>query len=280
MLINSSPHRPPRVATIVKSVRLDGMTVARKIHAPLMRLDEHVHDDAKILFVLSGAFTEKVGASKFTCDRGSVLLRGPGVPHVNDYGPRGADCLIVSVTPDRLASDTAIATAFAQPASFRGIVADHARRIHEELSFYDDDAARLAMEGLALELLAAVGRLNERRTTRVPPRCVQLARDVLVAHYATRMYMSDVAATVGVHPVYLARAFRSHFKCSPGEFVRRLRLDEAKRSLVETGLTLAEIALLSGFSSQSHFSTSFRKYTGQTPKSYRASFGSTVLPGS
>jgi AraC family transcriptional regulator len=275
--MNSSHHRPPWVSKVVKSVRLDGMTVARKIHAPLVRLDEHVHDDAKILFVLSGAFTEKVGANEFTCDRGSVLLRGPGVPHANDYGPRGADCLIVSVAPDRVASDTTIATAFARPAAFRGIVADHARRIHEELTFYDDDAARLAMEGLALELLAAVRRLNGNRTTRVAPKCIQLARDVLLAQYATPINISDVAASVGVHPVYLARAFRSYFKCSPGEFVRRLRLDEAKRRLIETRQSLAEIALLSGFASQSHFSTSFRKSTGQTPKSYRASFGWTVF---
>jgi len=49
------------------------------------------------------------------------------------------------------------------------------------------------------------------------------------------------------------------------------RLDRAERLLAETDLSLCQVALDSGFSDQSHFSSCFRKSFGESPRSFRRS---------
>ena len=56
---------------------------------------------------------------------------------------------------------------------------------------------------------------------------------------------------------------------SPYAYVVECRIEEAKRQLLETGASLAEIALATGFGSQSHFTTRFRRSTGVTPRVFR-----------
>lgn len=72
--------------------------------------------------------------------------------------------------------------------------------------------------------------------------------------------------------------FQRCFGCAPGEYMRRLRVDHARRTL-ERGLDpLSEVALDAGFSDQSHLTRLFRRYLGTTPGSYRAAFETTGPP--
>jgi AraC family transcriptional regulator len=76
---------------------------------------------------------------------------------------------------------------------------------------------------------------------------------------------------VGVHPVTLARGFRRAYGCTLGEYVRRQRIENACRQLLDSAASLAEIALANGFADQSHFSNTFHRYTVMTPARYRRS---------
>jgi AraC family transcriptional regulator len=51
-------------------------------------------------------------------------------------------------------------------------------------------------------------------------------------------------------------------------------MERAKRLLIETKMPVAELALVCGFSSQSHFTVAFRKHAGLTPRKYRAAASS------
>jgi AraC family transcriptional regulator len=81
--------------------------------------------------------------------------------------------------------------------------------------------------------------------------------------------VAEIAAAVGVHPLHLARTFRRFFNCSPGEYLRKCRIQLAANLLLGSKKTLAEIALISGFADQSQFTRSFRQYTGNTPANFR-----------
>jgi AraC family transcriptional regulator len=73
------------------------------------------------------------------------------------------------------------------------------------------------------------------------------------------------ANQVGKHPVHLAREFRRHFGQTAGEYQRRLRLERAEQLLRNPAMPLADIALKSGFCSQSHLSRSFKSAYSMTP---------------
>jgi AraC family transcriptional regulator len=70
--------------------------------------------------------------------------------------------------------------------------------------------------------------------------------------------------------VYLAAAFRNYQRCRIGDYVGQLRVESACRALLTSDVSLLELALAAGFSSQSHFSRIFKQLTGQTPAQYKA----------
>jgi transcriptional regulator GlxA family with amidase domain len=57
---------------------------------------------------------------------------------------------------------------------------------------------------------------------------------------------------------------------SPGDELRRLRIDQAKRLLLETDLPIAQVALRCGYRRPERLSAHFHQVTGQSPRQFRA----------
>ena len=74
---------------------------------------------------------------------------------------------------------------------------------------------------------------------------------------------------VNVHPTHLCRAFRRHYRCTPGDYIRQLRIERARQYLAGSDTPLAEIALRVGYSDQGHFAAAFKRLTGFTPSQFR-----------
>ncbi|MET3717364.1 helix-turn-helix domain-containing protein [Pseudomonas sp. PvP001] len=81
--------------------------------------------------------------------------------------------------------------------------------------------------------------------------------------------LKAVAEAVGTHPRQLHREFVANTQEAPANYWRKLRLDHARRLLVNTSHNVTTIALASGFSDASHFILWFRKQYGETPYSFR-----------
>ncbi|NJM35611.1 MAG: helix-turn-helix transcriptional regulator [Rhodomicrobium sp.] len=93
--------------------------------------------------------------------------------------------------------------------------------------------------------------------------------DHIDANLAEPISLSDLAAVACISAYHFARNFKIEMGISPLAFVTQRRVERAKRLLQGSGLTLAQVAYDCGFANQSHFTTVFRKHTGQTPGAYR-----------
>ena len=78
-----------------------------------------------------------------------------------------------------------------------------------------------------------------------------------------------IAKQIGMSRSYFADQFKQAMGVAPHQYVIQQRIEKAKRLLKERTLSIAEIALESGFASQSHLNKAFGKYVGTTPKNYR-----------
>jgi AraC family transcriptional regulator len=107
------------------------------------------------------------------------------------------------------------------------------------------------------------------RQHRQAPRWLAGARELLRARCADGIRISAVAAAAGVHPVHLIRTFREFFCATPGEYVRRCRLERAARLLADSDVSLVDVALESGYADQSHFSKAFKRQFAIAPSQYR-----------
>ncbi len=105
-----------------------------------------------------------------------------------------------------------------------------------------------------------------------PPAWTTQLRELIQDHLDTNLSLrlTEVADTVQVNPSYLSREFARYFdNLSFGEYIRKLRIEKALQLLDSTAYSLGEIAYLTGFSDQSHFTRIFKQHTGLSPSKYR-----------
>jgi AraC family transcriptional regulator len=137
-----------------------------------------------------------------------------------------------------------------------------------------DELSPLVIEGLTLELLAETFRAARREVKYFDQPWIKRARDFVQARFNETLVVSEIAESVGVHPVHLSRVFRRRFGCTVGEYVRQLRVAFACRELSNSPKPLAEIASNAGFCDQAHLSRTLKRFTGMTPNEFRSVFRS------
>jgi AraC-like DNA-binding protein/ActR/RegA family two-component response regulator len=89
-------------------------------------------------------------------------------------------------------------------------------------------------------------------------------------HYGDKITEEEAAQRCGLHRFAFSRAFHATFGMTFREFVMHVRIDEARRLLVEGGHTVTEVAFATGFTDGSYFARVFRRYTGTLPSKYQA----------
>jgi AraC family transcriptional regulator len=78
-----------------------------------------------------------------------------------------------------------------------------------------------------------------------------------------------LAEVVGLSPQYFADLFRQATGFTPHQYVSHRRVERAQQLLRDADLPLTEVAHQCGFTSQSQFTTLFRRFTGVTPGKFR-----------
>lgn len=82
--------------------------------------------------------------------------------------------------------------------------------------------------------------------------------------------IKKLSSELELNPSYLSREFSKYFDdLNFGDYVRKKRIEKAMDLMKNPKISLTEIAYLTGFSDQSHFSRIFKKYTGDSPSQFR-----------
>lgn len=81
--------------------------------------------------------------------------------------------------------------------------------------------------------------------------------------------LETLAAQAGLTPSHFCRVFKRATGVTPHQYVMKARLDRARDLLGQSDLSIAQVAEMTGFTSQSHFTRAFRQYAGDTPSGWR-----------
>jgi AraC family transcriptional regulator len=105
------------------------------------------------------------------------------------------------------------------------------------------------------------------------PHRLRKAMGIIDEHLTTeqegRVGLKRVAKEVGMSYFHFSRAFKQSMGMTPTNYIAERKIERAKRLMEETDSPISEIALRSGFSSQSHFTSCFRRLAGVTPRTFR-----------
>lgn len=97
-------------------------------------------------------------------------------------------------------------------------------------------------------------------------------------HLAENIALDDLASMIGAGKSYLLRSFTKEVGVSPYRYLQTIRIERAKK-LLEQGIGPIDVAGMTGFSDQSHFTNYFKEFIGLTPKQYQRIFSDTLSAG-
>jgi AraC family transcriptional regulator len=217
--------------------------------------------------VTRGAYLSTARGAPAICDPPTLVYNPPGTTHRDRFLSDAGLFVTISVARTTL-GEVREAASIPDHALFLGPEAVGSASRLCSLAWERDGAGALAVESLCLELLGRVGR-TAGLARRPPPPWLERGRELLHDRCAEDLSVAAIAAALGVHPIHLTRAFRLHFRMTPGDYLRRCRLEKAAALLAGTFTPLAEVALASGFCDQSHLTRAFRRSYRTTPGAYR-----------
>jgi AraC family transcriptional regulator len=240
-------------------------------------VERHAHEDPHFVLVLEGLYISSAAGAPAVSAAPLLVYNPAGTVHRDRFESRSAgrgrrvEGRFLTLSIDAALADAAaadgrvpeVATVLADPDAFA-----IARRLARAVSSAEPDESTLRAESLALTLLASAA-TGHRPGGASPPSWLAVARELLDDPCGDDVRIAELAQAAGVHPVHLARVFRQHLGCTPGDYLRRRRLERAAALLRQTARPLSDVALHCGFGDQSHFTNAFRRYSGVTPGAYR-----------
>lgn len=239
---------------------------------PNREVERHRHDDAHFVFVLRGRYeTSAEPAPDASAPR--IVYSPPGTSH-RDCFAEGTELSQAAFATLSISAEALVMVEAEAKLPVKGVcVGESAVPLVLQLlveSDGRDDLSCCVAEGLCFELLQRTGVARDAAVAGAPAwlrRTRELLRDTCFD--AAPRSVGEIAAALGVHRVHLARRFRQAFGLSPGEYLRRCRLERARNLVQRSAAPLADIAAAAGFADQSHFTNAFRKQFGTSPRAFR-----------
>ena len=140
---------------------------------------------------------------------------------------------------------------------------------------YREDAILSMLRLLLVELLRCAGSVEENlplsNSANNENEIIRKAQQFISNHVQEKLSVPMVAKGVDVSPSYLTALFHKHLQISPGEYIRRIKLQQSKQMIREGNLNFTEIAASLQYSTVHHFSRQFKEKFGLTPTEYARS---------
>lgn len=256
---------------MIDAMRCGELWFAESRYEPGESMREHAHPEACVTLVLRGHIEERAARRAVSIGAASIGIKPFHLEHSDRFGAQGTHTLKLKMGPGFVAR----LEEFARPLerwSWVPLGAATPVLLQMRAWLHRGKRGGLAdrLDDLAIEVLAALqedDRLREH--TAAPPWLTAVRREV-VGRFRDGVRTRILASQAGVHPVYLARAFRRSYGESITECIRRLRVQEAARLLQCTAGSASGAAYGSGFADQSHLIRTFRRETGLTPGEWQA----------
>ena len=222
----------------------------------------------ELLYVESGSLHSVAEGRKQYLQPGDFVIYGPNQWHMQyadtDVSPR---CLrIFFETGCDLSA--LLNRKFTENDETRYVLQQLLREQDRTQSYADEMILMLLNQLILLLLRQTAGKPVPNSRMKGEFRIIHQTQLFVSAHVWEDLSVPLVAHNVDMSPSYLTALFQKHLAISPGEYIRRVKLQESKRMIRENKLNFTEIAAELQYSTVHHFSRQFKEKFGVTPSEY------------
>jgi AraC family transcriptional regulator len=248
-----------------------GFRFTEKLYSSRATLPRHAHELPHFCFVLTGNYQENIGGRTFARAPATLVFYPPDVSHGEEHFTNGRHFL-VEIDLTSLQRVKEYGARLREPVLLVGAPSIWlAARMYREFS-ERDTFSPLILESISTELLIAASRKEMPTSERKPPSWLKSIKECLRETFSEPPDLKELGEAVNIHPTHIARVFRQFEHCTVGDYIREVRINYARHRMLESNDSLVEIALAAGFADQTHFTRSFKRVTGMTPKEFRRMF--------
>lgn len=240
----------------------------------------HTHEQYGVGLIERGAQKSASGRGVVEAGAGDIITVNPG--EVHDGAPIGEGgrswrmlylqpALVAELTADIAEGWAASAVEFSRPTLSDKRMADLFSKLFQAMTSGDADQGRLEADQTLLLFMAGLlqARPGQRRSV---PAAIASARALIDDDPVSALSLTALAHEAGLSRYQFLRAFAQATGLTPHAYLMQRRLHRA-RQLIGRGVRLAEAAVDSGFSDQSHMTRLFVRSFGMAPGSYAKALG-------
>lgn len=234
------------------------------------------HPMLELTYVDKGCIHSVAGGQDLLLEQGDMAIYGPEQWHMQ-YAEQDCAPSYITITFD-LEGDSLLRLLdrkFRTPQRAVAILQQMLRERDREDPYAGDMLLCLLGQLLLTVLREADGGepapLRTANAIRSENDMVGRAQRFISEHVREKLNVPMVAREVGVSPSYLTALFHKNLQISPGEYIRRAKLQESKLMIREGRMNFTEIAQLLQYSTVHHFSRQFKDKFGITPTEYAKS---------
>lgn len=236
----------------------------------------HVHHFAELFYVVNGEGTFSVEEERFPIRRNDLVIVNPNVAHT-EYSSRKLPLEYIVLGVEHLHFEKIDGR---QYLVFQNSGNSEEKRnldfyfqtIQGEMSRQREGYMKVCqclLSALILLLMRRAGQKAELLPTEYASRECSRARRYMDYNYKEEITLDRLAEVAGLNRYHFAHMFTRYYGQPPMNYLTQRRIAVSRELLVSTDMTIAAIASQCGFSSQSYYAQSFRKFCGESPAQYR-----------
>ena len=234
------------------------------------------HPMPELTYVDQGSLHSVVDGKETTLKQGDLVIYGPGQWHMQ-YADIGVAPRFVTISFDLSGVDITplLNRKFTAPQKVASLLQNMLQE-QETMDEYSRDIILTDLSQILIHLLReAVNprdqKLQTANSIHSENEIIRQAQQFISTHIREKLSVPLVARQVDVSPSYLTALFHKNLQISPGEYIRRIKLQESKQMIRENNLNFTEIAAALQYSTVHHFSRQFKEKFGITPTEYAKS---------
>lgn len=234
----------------------------------------HVHNYTELFYIIGGQGQFCIEDDLFPVRADQLVIVNPNLIHIEvSYDAHPLEYIVVGIEGFELSANEDhngfCIFSFSQGNSTLACMQNILQEMQNRKTHYQT-LCRSYMEIMVVQLI----RDASLSAAELPPqpmnnRLCTAVRRYIDNHYKEPLTLDLLAEEANVNKYYLAHAYKQAYGISPISHMLSCRIQEGKRLLLDTDLTLSQISSILGFSSASYFSQSFRKAEGISPTEYQ-----------
>ena len=233
------------------------------------------HPMLELTYVDQGSLHSVADGLDLVLQKGDMVIYGPEQWHMQ-YADIGIAPRFVTISFDLEGGDLSpLLNRIISPPQAAVTLLQQMLREQERMDSYSTDVIISQLTLLLLSLLRQQGapaeKLKASNSVHSDNEIIRSAQQYISAHIREKLSVPLVAHSVDVSPSYLTALFHKHLQISPGEYIRRMKLQESKQMIRENSMNFTEIAAVLQYSTVHHFSRQFKEKFGITPSEYAKS---------